>query len=155
VSGPLNNYTVEVKHVERVPIAVIRGRARRDNMSKVIRALFDEFYTDPPPGVVRGLNIVFYRHTGGKIAEKGVATEVGVQIAAPCQDHGKVVCSSTPAGEVATVTHWGDYSGLGKRTMRWARGRSRPGENSRVRSGKFTVTGTTIWRRCERTFINF
>src|SRR5258708_32252436 len=114
MSGVNNNYAVEVKNVDLVHTAIVHGHARRDNMPKVIRALFDEFYADPPPGLKssaeRGLNVVFYRHKGGKITEEGVAIEVGVQIAAPCQDHGKVGCSSTPAGEVAIVTHWGDYS---------------------------------------------
>jgi effector-binding domain-containing protein len=118
VSDVQNSYQVEVKNVDRVYTAIVPGQTRRDNMSKNIRALFDEFYADPPPALkssaARGLNIVFYRHKGGKIAEEGVAIECGVQIAAPCESHGKVVCSSTPAGEVATVTHWGDYGGLGK-----------------------------------------
>jgi effector-binding domain-containing protein len=109
------SYEVQIQTVERAPTAIVRGTARRDNMSRNIRALFDEFYADPPPGVPRGLNIVFYRHTSGEpIPPEGIPIEVGVQISAPCASHGKVSCSSTPAGTVATVTHWGDYSELGK-----------------------------------------
>lgn len=107
-----NDYKVEVKTVESVPTAVVRGHARSSDMPQIIRRLFDEFYGDPPPGVPRGLNVVYYHHQGGKIPPEGVPIEVGVQLAAPCAPHGKVVCSATPAGMVATVTHWGDYGKL-------------------------------------------
>jgi hypothetical protein len=114
MSDVVNTYEVRVTSVERVPTAIVRGHARADSMGKDIRRLFDEFYSDPPPGVARGLNVVFYRHTSGEaIPAEGIAIEVGVQLTGPCADHGKVSCSFTPAGTVATVTHWGDYAGLG------------------------------------------
>jgi effector-binding domain-containing protein len=109
------SYEVEVKNVERVPIAAIRGRARRENMSTVIRKLFDEFYADPPPNTPRGLNVVYYDYHGESWATAdGIPLHAGVQLAAPCEAHGKVECLSTLAGEVATVVHWGDYSKLGQ-----------------------------------------
>lgn len=109
------SYEVEVKRVGPVPIAAISGRARRDNMPQVIRKLFDEFYKDPPPGVPRGLNIVYYDYHGEASATaEGIPLYCGVQIAAPCEPHANVQCLSTPAGEAAMVTHWGPYNELGK-----------------------------------------
>ncbi len=114
MSDMVNNYEVQVKTAERVSTAIVRGNARSESMSKDIRRLFDEFYADPPPGVPRGLNVVSYRHTSGEpIPPEGISIEVGVQISAPCENHGKVSCSFTPGGTVATVTHWGDYGKLG------------------------------------------
>jgi effector-binding domain-containing protein len=119
------SYEVEVKHVDRVPIAAIHGRARRDNMSIMIRKLFDEFYADPPPGVPRGLNIVYYDYRGeASSTAEGIPLYAGVQLSAPCQPHGKIECLSTPSGEAAMVTHWGDYSQLGKAyeaLQRWSK----------------------------------
>ena len=40
--------------------------------------------------------------------------ELGVQVAAPFTDGDEVVCSETPAGEVATTAHIGPYDRLGK-----------------------------------------
>jgi len=37
----------------------------------------------------------------------------GVQISRPFQDTGEIVCTETPAGEVAMTTHFGSYSKLG------------------------------------------
>jgi len=114
MSDIVNSYEVRVTNVERVPTAIVRGWSRRADMSKNIPALFNQFYADPPPGVPRGLNVVFYSHTSGEpIPAEGIAMEVGVQLTGPCAPHGKVECSSTPAGKVATVTHWGDYGKLG------------------------------------------
>jgi effector-binding domain-containing protein len=109
------SYEVQVKHVDSVPIAGIAGRARRGNMSQVIRKLFDEFYKDPPPGVPRGLNIVYYEYPGEASANaEGIPLYCGVQLSAPCAPHANIQFLATPAGEAATVTHWGDYSELGK-----------------------------------------
>jgi effector-binding domain-containing protein len=38
--------------------------------------------------------------------------EVGAEISQPFQGDGRVMCSQTPAGQVATTTHWGSYAGL-------------------------------------------
>jgi effector-binding domain-containing protein len=39
--------------------------------------------------------------------------EVGVELLGPFNEQGDVVHSATPAGWVASVTHFGPYSGLG------------------------------------------
>ena len=42
-----------------------------------------------------------------------IRLEVGVEVHGPFAEQGDVVRSATPAGTVATVTHWGPYGGLG------------------------------------------
>ena len=109
------SYEVQVKNVDGGAIMGIRGRARRDNMPQVIRQLFDQFYADPPPGIPRGLNIVFYEYYGKQSeTAEGIPLICGVQIDAPFSGHGKVVAASTPPGRVAMVTHWGPYSELNR-----------------------------------------
>jgi effector-binding domain-containing protein len=39
--------------------------------------------------------------------------EVGAEVATPFTGHGEVVGSTTPAGSVATTTHYGPYGRLG------------------------------------------
>jgi len=38
--------------------------------------------------------------------------DFGVQVIRPFEDEGEVVCTETPAGEVAMTTHIGSYAGL-------------------------------------------
>jgi effector-binding domain-containing protein len=114
MSDMVNSYEVQVKTVERVPTAIVRGHARSDNMSKMIRRLFDEFYAAPPPPP-RGLNVVYYPHLAGEsVSAEGIPLEVGVQLAAPFTggEGVKASASATPAGVVATVVHWGAYDKL-------------------------------------------
>jgi effector-binding domain-containing protein len=41
-----------------------------------------------------------------------IDVECGVEISQPFQGDGRVFCSETPAGLVATTTHWGTYKNL-------------------------------------------
>jgi effector-binding domain-containing protein len=53
-----------------------------------------------------------------------IRLEVGVELHGPFAEHGEVVRSATPAGAVASVTHFGPYSGLGAAhdaVRRWCR----------------------------------
>jgi RimJ/RimL family protein N-acetyltransferase len=53
-------------------------------------------------------NVIVYR--GGDDLVFGA--EVGMQVQAPFEDLGEVVCSRTPAGKAATAVHLGAYSSL-------------------------------------------
>jgi effector-binding domain-containing protein len=53
-----------------------------------------------------------------------IRLEVGVEFYGPFVEHGEVVRSATPAGAVASTTHWGPYSRLGAAhdaVRRWCR----------------------------------
>jgi len=53
-----------------------------------------------------------------------IRLEVGVELLGPFTEHGEVVLSATPAGAVASATHFGPYSGLGaahNAVLQWCR----------------------------------
>lgn len=99
------------------PIAVVCGKTNRSELPKNIRALFDKFYQNVPRERIGppGLNVVLYHGVPGRDlfqSEEGMPIEVGVLVDAPFESGDGVVCSATPAGTVATVTHIGPYEGL-------------------------------------------
>ncbi len=105
---------VRTLQVSEMPIAVVTGRATRQDLVRKIRQLFDEFYQHVASVAVgrRGLNIIVYRgQPGVDLMEtpEGMPLEIGVQVPAPFAGDGKILCSSTPAGRVATITHIGPY----------------------------------------------
>ena len=73
--------------------------------------LLGEVYSAARGGALTldGQNIFVYRNAAGG----AVDVEFGVGTSGPFAPIGRVVPSATPSGEIATTTHWGDYSGLG------------------------------------------
>jgi effector-binding domain-containing protein len=100
-------YQVIVTQVEPQLTAVVRCRVRQDQLSKVVPDLCGEVWRFirsnqlPDPG--RHLAL----YLNGEID-----LECGAEIGQPFQGDGRVMCSQTPAGRVATTTHWGSYDGL-------------------------------------------
>ena len=114
------SYAVEVRQVERQPIAVVRGRAARANLPTRIRALFDEFYAGLQGK--GGLNIVYYPGTG---ADGEMDIECGVQMSDQMQTPAN---SAMPAGEAVTVVYFGPYErmrGAHEAIHQWARDNGR------------------------------
>jgi effector-binding domain-containing protein len=102
-------YVIGVKSVPEQPILVIRERTRREDLSLTIGRLLDGVYEfarqELPRGV--GLNVVQYFDWGAEfVIEVGVIVPIGTPGA------GNIRLSATPAGRVATTTHWGTYDGL-------------------------------------------
>jgi effector-binding domain-containing protein len=56
-----------------------------------------------------GHNVFIYRHIPG--AAEMIA-EFGVQVVRRFEGEGEVICTTTPAGRVATAVHTGPYDGL-------------------------------------------
>ena len=86
----------------------------------------DQVYAASRAGAVQldGQNIFIY--SGDANGEADV--EFGVGARRPFDPTGSVVPSATPAGEVATTTHWGDYAALGAAhaaVMAWCRSQGR------------------------------
>jgi effector-binding domain-containing protein len=111
------SYDVQVREVQRGPLAVARGRATSANLSQQIRALFDQVYAFLGKGTVRqeGQNVVVYLNEAGKnllASPAGCPIEVGVQVAASFEPDSAIFPSITPAGIVATVVHMGPYEQL-------------------------------------------
>ena len=101
------SYDVQLQRLDGVPLAVIRRRAHASELGRLVPECC---------GLV--WNAVRAQHTkaGRHVAiywDGSISLEVGVELAGPFAENGDVVLSSTPAGQVATTTHFGQYSGLG------------------------------------------
>ena len=89
------HYDIELKDVAATPLLVVRRRATLQELTKVVPEAC---------GVVWDLVRQFQIPSPGR----HVGVEVGSDTVAP----DPLILSATPAGRVATATHWGPYSGL-------------------------------------------
>jgi effector-binding domain-containing protein len=102
-------YQVRVEQVTPQTTAVVRRRARQTELSQVVPQACGEVWAWarssnlPRPG----------RHVALYL-DGEINLEVGAEMAQPFTGDGQVVCSSTPAGTVATTTHLGPYARLGE-----------------------------------------
>jgi effector-binding domain-containing protein len=107
-------YPVTIMQVEAQPIAAAQARMATPDIPIRFRPPLDkvwEFLGRHPELRAGGLNIFLYRHD---MDSAGVMTiDFGVQVVSPFETDGDVFCTMTPAGEVATTTHFGSYAGLG------------------------------------------
>jgi effector-binding domain-containing protein len=126
-----SKYNVTVTTVAARPIAAVQVRVSLGNVSATFKSCLDQVYAARAAGLqLDGQNIFVYRAVNG---EEGVVdAEFGVGVTAPFTSVGSVVYTKVPSGEVATVTHWGDYGQLGRAhaaVVSWCRA------NGRVLSG--------------------
>jgi effector-binding domain-containing protein len=126
---------VRVERVAAKPIAVVRRRAVAGQLSSVVPEGCGTVWKALKALGVEGAgrNVAVYRGAPGGLID----VEVGAEVAKPFAGSGEVAGSVTPAGEVATATHFGPYGGLGAahRAVRdWckANGRTAAGENWEV-----------------------
>src|SRR5262249_44874631 len=102
-------YQVQFKQVEAQVTAVGRRRAGRAELSKVVPASCGEGwnYIRSAQLARPGRNLALY-------LDGEIHLECGAEVGEPfiCDDN--VVCSSTPAGPVATAVHMGPYHLLGE-----------------------------------------
>jgi effector-binding domain-containing protein len=112
-------YDVRLEHHGGQPLAVVRRRARSHELARVVPDACGTVW-----GVVRAQQV---SGAGRHIAiywDDQINLEVGVELAAPFPGHGEVVGSATPAGPVATTTHYGPYGKLHEAheaIQRWCR----------------------------------
>ena len=99
-----------IVRVPATPIAAVRRRARQDQLSAVVpQACGVVWALVKRLGLLgAGRHVAVYRGHSGDLLE----VEIGVELSAPFGGSGEVFDSATPAGEVATVTHFGPYGGL-------------------------------------------
>ena len=101
-------YHVHVQQVAAQLTGVVRCRTKGSELSQVVPRLCGEVWEFmrsaqlPRPG----------RHVALYL-DGEMNIEVGVEVFQPFEGNARVVCSSTPAGTVATVAHIGPYHGLG------------------------------------------
>jgi len=101
-------YQVHAERVESQTTAVVRRRASLRELAQVVPQGCGEVWAFaraaglPRPG--RHLALYF---------DNEINLEVGVEVDRPFVGNDQVVCSSTPAGLVATAAHFGPYNRLG------------------------------------------
>jgi len=100
-------YDVRLEQVSSRPLAVVRRRADRHQLSKVVPEccglVWNVIRSQQVPGAGRHVAIYF---------DDQINVEVGVELEAPFAGHGEVVGSSTPSGTAVTTTHFGPYGQL-------------------------------------------
>jgi effector-binding domain-containing protein len=106
-----SSYTVTLQHAQPRPIAAVHARLPIRDVPRRFGEYLDQVYAASRAGLVEldGQNIFIYSGDANGTAD----VQFGVGVKRPFESAGSVVLSSTPSGEVATTTHWGDYAALG------------------------------------------
>src|SRR2546423_3995963 len=107
------NYHVVTKTVSAQTLAAVRRRVRIGEVARAWKPALDlvwEFLRQHQGLRTDGHNCFLYHHPAPGEAE--MVVDFGVQVICPFQDAGEVVCTGTPAGEVAMTTHIGSYGKL-------------------------------------------
>jgi effector-binding domain-containing protein len=106
------NYQVELVKVAATPLLVVRRRARKDELSRVVPDGCGTVWNFIRENEVtpRGRNVAIYRGT----ETSALDVEIGVEVGPNAAGRGDVVLSATPPGMAATVAHFGPYSLLSK-----------------------------------------
>jgi effector-binding domain-containing protein len=103
----MSPYAVQLERLDSIPLAVIRGQARADELSRVVPEWCGRVWN-----AVRAQQVKAGRHVAVYL-DSTIRLEVGVELHGPFVEQDEVVRSATPAGTVASVTHLGPYGGLG------------------------------------------
>src|SRR3954447_26680072 len=100
-------YAVRAERVAGVPIAVVSRRAPAGRLPAVVPEACGTVWSAVKALGVRGAG----RHVAVYLgATDGLLDlEIGVEVPTVVGRHGEVFDSATPAGEVATATHFGPY----------------------------------------------
>ena len=102
-------------------IAAVRGRVRAGRVGAVFKEFLDQVYSVARSGAIEldGQNIFVYRNVAN--SPEAIDVEFGVGTKTPFSAVGPVTYSQLPVGEVATITHWGNYAELdGAHNAVWA-----------------------------------
>src|SRR5437588_1908977 len=97
-------YVVRLEQLGSRPLAVVRRRAKQQELSKVVPDACGTVWN-----VVRAQQIPGPGRHVAVYLDGQINLEVGVELDAPFAGYGDVVASATPAGPVATTTHYGPY----------------------------------------------
>jgi len=102
-------YDVRLEQLDSRPIAVVRRRASSRELARVVPDACGLVWNVMSAQQVKaGRHVALY----SDCADGELTAEVGAEVNGPFTEQDGVIRSATPAGEVATVTHFGPYSGL-------------------------------------------
>jgi effector-binding domain-containing protein len=101
------SYDVRLEQLGGQPLAVVRRRASASELAKVVPDCCGLVWS-----LLRAQNVAGAGRHVALYWDGAINLEVGVEMQAPFAGHGDVVASATPAGTVATTTHFGPYGGL-------------------------------------------
>jgi effector-binding domain-containing protein len=103
-------YEVRTERAEPRPLAAVQSRVSQQGLAaEIIRLLDIVWPVLRGQGVPTRHNVVIYHgQAGGELA-----ITAGVEVLAAFSADGDVQAAATPAGEVATTAHFGDYARLG------------------------------------------
>jgi len=98
---------VQLLTLAAIPVAVVRRQARPAELSRIVPECCGTVWNVlRAQKVPAGRNVAIYW-------DGSILVEAGVELQGPFTGQGEVVRSATPSGSVATVAHFGPYSGLG------------------------------------------
>ena len=100
-------YEIRLEQHSGQPLAVVRRRARPQELAKVVPDACGQVWS-----VVRSQQVTGAGRHVAVYLDDQINLEIGVELAAPFAGYGEVVGSATPAGPVATTTHYGPYGQL-------------------------------------------
>jgi effector-binding domain-containing protein len=103
----MTSYSVQVQHLDSIPLAVIRRQAKPADLSRLVPECCGLVWD-----VMRAQKVKAGRHVA-IYWDGSIRLEVGVEVQSPFSEQGEVVRSATPAGTVASTTHLGPYAGRG------------------------------------------
>jgi effector-binding domain-containing protein len=100
-------HDIRIEQRSASPLAVVRRRASSQELSKVVPEACGTVWraVGAQQVVGAGRHVAIYW-------DSQINLEVGVEVTAPFPGCGEVVASATPAGRVATTTHYGPYGRL-------------------------------------------
>ena len=100
-------YVVRLEQLGGRPLAVVHRRAAAHELSKIVPDACGTVWN-----VIRSQKVAGAGRHVAVYLDCQINLEVGVELDGPFSGHGEVVVSSTPAGLVATTTHFGPYQQL-------------------------------------------
>lgn len=100
-------YAIQLEQLSSRPLAVVRRRAAQRELPKVVPEACGIVWN-----VIRSEKISGAGRHVAVYLDGQINLEVGVELAGPFAGFGEVVSSATPAGLVASTTHFGPYSQL-------------------------------------------
>jgi len=100
-------YAVHAQRQDSIPLAVMRSEARPSDLARLVPEHCGRVWQAMRAQQVRaGRHVAIYW-------DARIRLEVGVEVSGPFNEQGGIVRSATPAGLVASATHFGPYAGLG------------------------------------------